>query len=548
MEELFVGIDCRGEWVEKKNRYIWRWKDVMEKCVYNCQLKDLVMSYIPHFFHNEKVLPFKIIDQPSLVVYLRGAERLPILRVYVDENPIEENHNLEEDQQDMLNDEFDDRHNPPIPIVGSNIPYSSQSSYVNNVRDDETGFYKGMTFKNKEKLANSLKIACLKKDFRLKKHAKSNVRETHEHGYAVLNAYHYMLKIANPGSKTALSLDENGRFKDLVPKAAETLERIGFHTWSRAFCSGNRYNIMTSNIAESVNSMFDVEREFPIVIEKYLLHMLIKANLEEGDIRDGVELVNHFQQEKISGPYVGTLATKELHAQIEMLHKELLIDIVERIASYSLKDLIRVKLRVLNEVANEPSVHQKVTLVSIPYRRWSTVQEAISFLEMCRASGNLEVLDRKGVVILLSILVFIWPCSVVRKCTSFLEMCRASGNLEALYRKGVYDFFKRSDSNGLGILSQAANGGHIGASYVLAIISIFNGGESMREGMMFIANMTPLKLRRCREKLLYTLYGRLPKPHLLGERPICCTVQNLHFRCELCRCDLEIDEVVKFLY
>ncbi|KAG5631110.1 hypothetical protein H5410_002827 [Solanum commersonii] len=63
-----------------------------------------------------------------------------------------------------------------------------------------------------------------------------------------------------------------------------------------------------------------------------------------------------------------------------------------------------------------------------------------------------------------------------------------------------YNFFKRSDSNGLGILSEAADGGHIVASYVLAIISIFNSSESMREGLMFIANMTPLKLRRCREK------------------------------------------------
>ncbi|KAG5581021.1 hypothetical protein H5410_051648 [Solanum commersonii] len=197
---------------------------------------------------------------------------------------------------------------------------------------------------------------------------------------------------------------------------------------------------------------------------------------------------------------------------IESLPRELLIGIVEMIASYSLKDLVRVKLssRVLNEVANEPSVYQKVILLRIP--------------------------------------IFIWPCSVVRRCTSFLEMCRALGNLEALYRKGVCDIFKRSDSNELGILSQAANGGHIGASYVLAIISIFNGSESMREDIMFIANMTPLKLRRCREKLLYTLYGWVPEPHLLGERPIYCTVQSLHFRCELCRCDLEIDEVVKFLY
>ncbi|KAH0742994.1 hypothetical protein KY290_030987 [Solanum tuberosum] len=494
----------------------------------------------------------------------------------------------------MLNNEYDDvdmnnhdaeigkddvpdfeSHNPPIPIVGSNIPYSSQSSRVNNVRDDETGFYKGMTFKNKEELTSSLKIACLKKDFGLKKgmeHAKSNVRGTHEHKYAVLNAYCYMLEVANPGKmrkviavdgtflrskhpcirnvvstiyhashygccmrylgeniqnnfhnskavthfyKVAKAYDRcefNDHFnqiRDLVPKAAEPLERIGFHPWSRAFCPGN-------------------------------------------------------------------------------------------------------SSRVLNEVANEPSVHQKVTLVSIPYRRWSIVQEAISFLEMCRASENLEALYRKGVFdffnsndpialgminqaadgghigasyVLAIISIFnggesmreggMWvpephllggrpiyctvhqfeqirrrngwpmgsdneddirfPGSSMKSLMNLLFIRRASGNLEALYRKDVYDFFKRSNSNGLEILSQAADGGHIGASYVLAIISIFNGSESMREGIMFIANMTPLKLRRCREKLLYTLYGWVPEPHLLGERPICCTIQNLHFRCELCR-------------
>ena len=39
-------------------------------------------------------------------------------------------------------------------------------------------------------------------------HSKSNVRGTHEHGYAVLNAYRYMLEVVNPGRKTTLSLDE----------------------------------------------------------------------------------------------------------------------------------------------------------------------------------------------------------------------------------------------------------------------------------------------------------------------------------------------------
>ena len=41
-------------------------------------------------------------------------------------------------------------------------------------------------------------------------HANSNVRGTHEHKYAVLNAYQYILQVANPGSKITLSLDEMG--------------------------------------------------------------------------------------------------------------------------------------------------------------------------------------------------------------------------------------------------------------------------------------------------------------------------------------------------
>ncbi|KAG5631474.1 hypothetical protein H5410_003191 [Solanum commersonii] len=148
---------------------------------------------------------------------------------------------------------------------------------------------------------------------------------------------------------------------------------------------------------------------------------------------------------------------------------ELLIEIIERVASYSFKDLMNVKLRVLNQVANEPSVYQKVTFVDF-----------IEYIWPCK------------------------PCSVVRKCTSFLEMCRASRNLEALYRKGVVDYFHHSDPNGLEMLNQEADRGDIGASYVLAIISIFKGGEFMREVIRFIANirkMKSLKLRRYRQKL-----------------------------------------------
>ncbi|KAG5594671.1 hypothetical protein H5410_035903, partial [Solanum commersonii] len=83
-------------------------------------------------------------------------------------------------------------------------------------------------------------------------------------------------------------------------------------------------------------------------------------------------------------------------------------------------------------------------------------------------------------------------------------MYRALGNLEALYRKGVFYFFNRNNPTSLGMINQAVYDGHIGASYVLAIISIFNAGESMREGGMWV-----------------------PEPNLLGGRPICCTVHQV---------------------
>ncbi|KAG5582749.1 hypothetical protein H5410_053376, partial [Solanum commersonii] len=225
-----------------------------------------------------------------------------------------------------------------------------------------------MSFKNKQELDIALKIACVKKDFRLK-------------------------------------------------KAATHLERVGFHRWSRAFFPGNRYNIMMTNIAESVNSMFLDEREYPITAlfdainrrfaekfherrmkfinaptifvpsiekdiakniimgnkllvhqtakykyivtgqdevatvdllaksctckvfyidkvpcphamaadanmrEKYLLHLLSQARLEEGPQKDIKESGNHFQRRKINVLYAKELVTRELHAPSEMLHK-----------------------------------------------------------------------------------------------------------------------------------------------------------------------------------------------------------------------------------
>ncbi|XP_022895202.1 uncharacterized protein LOC111409380 [Olea europaea var. sylvestris] len=48
------------------------------------------------------------------------------------------------------------------------------------------------------------------------------------------------------------------------PSMASYLERTGISTWSQAHFVGNRYNVMTNNIVESLNSVLRRQRSFPI--------------------------------------------------------------------------------------------------------------------------------------------------------------------------------------------------------------------------------------------------------------------------------------------
>ncbi|XP_047264252.1 uncharacterized protein LOC124896655 [Capsicum annuum] len=53
--------------------------------------------------------------------------------------------------------------------------------------------------------------------------------------------------------------------KERCPKAAACLEHeVGFEKWIRVHFLGNRFNIMTSNIFESLNSMLHDEREYSV--------------------------------------------------------------------------------------------------------------------------------------------------------------------------------------------------------------------------------------------------------------------------------------------
>ncbi|XP_022866127.1 uncharacterized protein LOC111385938, partial [Olea europaea var. sylvestris] len=54
------------------------------------------------------------------------------------------------------------------------------------------------------------------------------------------------------------------QIRTIRPSMASYLERAGISTWSRAHFVGNRYNVMTNNIAESLNSVLRRQRSFSI--------------------------------------------------------------------------------------------------------------------------------------------------------------------------------------------------------------------------------------------------------------------------------------------
>lgn len=65
--------------------------------------------------------------------------------------------------------------------------------------------------------------------------------------------------------------------RHVMPESAQTLEDIGFEKWSRVHALGARYGFMTSNSAESINSLTRHSRKLPIT----MLMEFFRASLQE---------------------------------------------------------------------------------------------------------------------------------------------------------------------------------------------------------------------------------------------------------------------------
>ncbi|CAN7128001.1 unnamed protein product, partial [Brassica rapa subsp. narinosa] len=59
--------------------------------------------------------------------------------------------------------------------------------------------------------------------------------------------------------------DNFGKIRQSNPACAKYLEDIGTAKWSRTYFLGNRYNLLTSNVAEQLNNALKKSRPSPVV-------------------------------------------------------------------------------------------------------------------------------------------------------------------------------------------------------------------------------------------------------------------------------------------
>ncbi|KAG5598622.1 hypothetical protein H5410_029992 [Solanum commersonii] len=128
-------------------------------------------------------------------------------------------------------------------------------SQSNHSFSDGTNLCINQTFSNKNELQLLLTEAAAKKSF----------------DFAIVKSCTKYLKV-----KYAYSLEEFDNhfveFKNKCPAATIVLEHdIGFEKWGRAYFPGNRYDVMTTNIAESLNAIL-IDKS--IMWHLYLIRLL----------------------------------------------------------------------------------------------------------------------------------------------------------------------------------------------------------------------------------------------------------------------------------
>ncbi|XP_021833424.1 uncharacterized protein LOC110773230 [Prunus avium] len=113
-------------------------------------------------------------------------------------------------------------------------------------------------------------------------HMKGNMKRT-----CKLKKHDHILMHCEKAAKSYSIAEFDCHFSKIKRKelVAQYLEEAGLHKWSRAHMDGRRYNVMTTNIAESINSVLRFARMMPVVhLIGEIINLFVKWFTERRDL------------------------------------------------------------------------------------------------------------------------------------------------------------------------------------------------------------------------------------------------------------------------
>ncbi|XP_027345360.1 F-box protein At2g35280-like [Abrus precatorius] len=172
-------------------------------------------------------------------------------------------------------------------------------------------------------------------------------------------------------------------------------------------------------------------------------------------------------------------------ATIKSLPKDMLVEVVARVASHSITDLHNMKMCCADflDAADDNHVWRHVSLDKLPLIQWFPNDKALSFLKRCRESGNTE----------------------------------------SLYREGLQEYFSYPKGNirGLESLKMAAEKGHTDAKYMYGMILLCSEDNELRtQGLEHMRFLRKSKcIIRCRKNVVQTAKFRWKNNGTLACKP-----------------------------
>ncbi|PHU27523.1 hypothetical protein BC332_05855 [Capsicum chinense] len=279
---------------------------VMQSGDLDCAPSDVVISYVMH--SRVKVNPTIINNDVRVLTYIMDADAngfRPILRINVVERSFERPLNSSAPppwcsavDDDLIDDDLNNYENDVDDTINMKYysmhmeNFSSDSQHDDREMDSQAGhfftngtnFCCGQTSANKKELKMQLDataarhISITNAFSRVYSHAHHGLCMRHLAKNLCVNQHCGEHLYQFYTTTKAYSYDEFSdnfvELKSKCPEAAHVLENVlDFEKWSRAHFSSNRYDVMTTNIVESLNSILMDKREYPVL---YIFNLIAK--------------------------------------------------------------------------------------------------------------------------------------------------------------------------------------------------------------------------------------------------------------------------------